>query len=37
MLSPASSGINGSCLTIDAGMDCNYFDQKIVKTVTDHL
>lgn len=37
MLSPVSSGINGTCLTIDAGMDCNYFDQDIVKTVSSHL
>jgi enoyl-[acyl-carrier protein] reductase I len=37
MLAPVSSGINGTCLTIDAGMDCNYFDQDIVKTVSSHL
>jgi len=33
LLSSASSGINGSCIPVDAGMDCNYFDQDIVNTV----
>lgn len=37
MLAPVSSGINGTCLTIDAGMDCNYFDQDIVKTISSNL
>lgn len=31
LLSPRSSGINASTLLVDAGMSCNYFDQKIVK------
>lgn len=33
LLSPASSGINASNMLIDAGMNSNYFDQAIVKTV----
>jgi enoyl-[acyl-carrier protein] reductase I len=37
LLSSASSGINGSCMSVDAGIDCNYFDQKIVNTVADNL
>jgi enoyl-[acyl-carrier protein] reductase I len=32
LLSPRSSGINATTLIVDAGMSCNYFDQKIVKT-----
>lgn len=35
LLSSASSGINGSCIPVDAGMDCNYFDQEIVNIVAD--
>lgn len=31
LLSTRSSGINASTLIVDAGMSCNYFDQKIVK------
>ncbi|HXH31865.1 MAG TPA: SDR family oxidoreductase [Bacteriovoracaceae bacterium] len=31
LLSPRSSGINATTLVVDAGMSCNYFDQKIVK------
>ena len=34
LLSPRSSGINASTLLVDAGMSCNYFDQKIVKKFT---
>lgn len=34
LLSPRSSGINASTLTVDAGMSCNYFDQDVVKTFT---
>lgn len=34
LLSPRSSGINATTLLVDAGMSCNYFDQKIVKTFT---
>ncbi|WP_457573485.1 enoyl-ACP reductase FabI [Desulfolithobacter sp.] len=34
LLSPRSSGINGQCLVVDAGMGMNYFDREIVsKTV----
>ena len=34
LLSPRSSGINGQCLVVDAGMGLNYFDAGIVaKTV----
>ncbi|MBL7664695.1 MAG: SDR family oxidoreductase [Bacteriovoracaceae bacterium] len=32
LLSPLSSGINGTTLLVDAGMHCNTFDQKVVKT-----
>ena len=31
LLSPASSGINGQTLTVNAGMDFNYFDEKVVE------
>ena len=31
LLSPKSSGINASTLLVDAGMSCNYFDQKVVQ------
>ncbi|WP_456387271.1 enoyl-ACP reductase FabI [Desulfolithobacter sp.] len=35
LLSPRSSGINGQCLVVDAGMGMNYFDREIVsKTVS---
>ena len=37
LLSPRSSGINASGIVIDAGMDCNYFDELIVKTVSNNL
>ncbi len=30
LLSPRSSGINGQCLVVDAGMGMNYFDSAIV-------
>ena len=30
LLSPRSSGINGQCLVVDAGMGMNYFDREIV-------
>ncbi|MEI8346800.1 MAG: SDR family oxidoreductase [Pseudomonadota bacterium] len=30
LLSPISSGINATGILVDAGMSCNYFDQKIV-------
>lgn len=32
LLSPMSSGINATQITVDAGMSVNYFDEKIVKT-----
>ncbi len=32
LLSPRSSGINATTVLVDAGMSCNYFDQKIVKS-----
>jgi enoyl-[acyl-carrier protein] reductase I len=32
LLSPRSSGINATTMLVDAGMSCNYFDQKIVKS-----
>jgi enoyl-[acyl-carrier protein] reductase I len=31
LLSESSSGINGSTLTIDAGLGANYFDQEIIR------
>jgi len=31
LLSPASSGITGQCLVVDAGMGMNYFDHEIIK------
>jgi enoyl-[acyl-carrier protein] reductase I len=31
LLSPRSSGLNGSTLTIDAGLGSNYFDAEIIK------
>lgn len=34
LLSPRSSGINASTVLVDAGISCNYYDQKIVKTFT---
>jgi len=30
LLSPRSSGINGQCLVVDAGMGFNYFDREII-------
>ncbi len=37
LLSPRSSGINASGILIDAGMSCNYFDETVVRTVTQNL
>ncbi|MGD0280382.1 MAG: SDR family oxidoreductase [Smithella sp.] len=34
LLSPVSSGINATGIVVDAGMSCNYFDQKIVAMAT---
>ena len=31
LLSPRSSGINGTTLVVDAGLGCNYFDQEIIR------
>lgn len=31
LLSPRSSGINASTLLVDAGINCNFFDQEVVK------
>ena len=35
LLSPRSSGINGQCLVVDAGMGFNYFDRAIVRQVVE--
>ena len=35
LLSPRSSGINAQKIIVDAGMEINYFDQKIVKAIQD--
>ncbi len=37
LLSERSSGINGTGIRVDAGLRANGFDQKVVKTVADHL
>lgn len=34
LLSERSSGINGTTLLVDAGMSCNYFDEKVVAGFT---
>jgi len=34
LLSPRSSGINGQGIVVDAGMELNYFDRRIVERVT---
>ncbi len=36
LMSPVSSGINGTCVRVDAGMRCNGFDQEVVKVVANH-
>lgn len=33
LLSPLSSGINAQTVVVNAGMDCNYFDEAVVKKV----
>ena len=30
LLSPRSSGINAQTIVVDAGMSCNYFDDKLI-------
>ena len=37
LLSPAASGINAGNIVIDAGMSSNYFDQKVVKSLSKSL
>lgn len=37
LLSSRSSGINATGVLVDAGMSCNYFDEKVVNTVADNL
>ena len=37
LLSPWSSGINGTGILVDAGMSCNYFNEKLVKGYMDRL
>ena len=37
LLSPRSSGINGEKIVVDGGMSCNYFDQKVVNLLADHI
>lgn len=36
LLSNTSSGINGTCIRVDAGMRCNGFDQEVVSVVANH-
>ena len=36
LMSPVSSGINGTCVRVDAGMRCNGFDQEVVGVVANH-
>lgn len=37
LLSPISSGVNATQLTVDAGMSVNYFDEKIVKSFANQM
>jgi enoyl-[acyl-carrier protein] reductase I len=37
LLSPRSSGINAQRIVVDAGMEVNYFDQRLVKPAVDAL
>ena len=37
LLSSRSSGINGERIVVDGGMSCNYFDQKVVNLLADHI
>jgi enoyl-[acyl-carrier protein] reductase I len=36
LLSPRSSGINAQGIVIDAGMEVNYFDKRIVERFVGH-
>jgi enoyl-[acyl-carrier protein] reductase I len=37
LISPRSSGINAQRIVVDAGMEVNYFDQRLVKAAVDGL
>jgi enoyl-[acyl-carrier protein] reductase I len=37
LLSPRSSGINAQRIVVDAGMEVNYFDHRLVKAAVDAL
>ena len=37
LVSPRSSGINAQRMVIDAGMEVNYFDPRLVKPAVDAL
>ena len=37
LLSPRSSGINAQRMVVDAGMEVNYFDQRLVRAAVDAL
>lgn len=36
LMSPVSSGINGTCVRVDAGLRCNGFDGEVVSIVANH-
>jgi enoyl-[acyl-carrier protein] reductase I len=37
LLSPRSSGINAQRIVVDAGMEVNYFDERLVRAAVDAL